>query len=145
MKALSTHSGTTSVLIEPCRKNSISSCDHVGTWARSKPGRSWAEAVESANAKIALTNKAGNGVLIRRMMLRYCPLENQETCSANVVLPLQAQSFGGYSPAATSLRMLATTWALSSLYVMPNHEAGVLRTFTRAAPNATSSFTVVGM
>src|ERR1035437_7405806 len=114
MKALSTRSGTTSVLIEPCRKNSISSCDHVGTWARSKPGRSWAEAVESANAKIALTSEATSEVLIRREMLRYYLPRNQETCSANVVLPSQVQSFGGYSPSATSLRMLATTCGLSS-------------------------------
>ncbi len=41
--------------------------------------------------------------------------------------------------------MLATTCGLSSLYVIPNHEAGVRNTFTRAAPAATNSFTVVGM
>ena len=33
MNARSTVSGTTSVLIEPCRKKSRSCCDHVGTCA----------------------------------------------------------------------------------------------------------------
>src|SRR6267143_4385331 len=37
MKAWRTASGTTSVLIDPCRKNFRSSGDHFGTWAVSIP------------------------------------------------------------------------------------------------------------